>query len=139
MAYQRITLRLPYSVISQVAEDLFCEQISEGSIVNFMTDLTEYYTFTEKMLMKKILTNPFVHVDETKINIQGIDHYVWVFTDGIHVVFRLTETRESTLVQDILNGYGGVLISDFYAGYDSCRCRQQKCLVHLIRDLNDDL
>jgi len=89
--------------------------------------------------MKRILKSPFVHVDETKINIQGIDHYVWVFTDGIHVVFRLTETRESTLVQDILNGYGGVLISDFYAGYDSCRCRQQKCLVHLIRDLNDDL
>lgn len=139
VGYQRITLRLPYGVISQVAEDLFCEQISEGSIVNFMTDLAEYYTFTEKMLMKRILKSPFVHVDETKINIQGIDHYVWVFTDGIHVVFRLTETRESTLVQDILNGYGGVLISDFYAGYDSCRCRQQKCLVHLIRDLNDDL
>ena len=138
-AYQRITLRLPYSVISQVAEDLFCEQISEGSIVNFMTDLAECYASTEKMLLKRILASPFVHVDETKINIQGIDHYVWVFTDGIHVVFRLTETRESTLVQDILNGYSGVLISDFYSGYDSCSCRQQKCLVHLIRDLNDDL
>ena len=122
-AYQRITLRLPYSVISQVAEDLFCEQISEGSIVNFMTDLAECYASTEKMLLKRILTNPFVHVDETKINVQGIDHYVWVFTDGTHVVFRLTETRESTLVQDILNGYSGVLISDFYSGYDSCSCR----------------
>jgi hypothetical protein len=31
------------------------------------------------------------------------------------------------------------LISDFYGGYDACECRQQKCLVHLIRDLNDDL
>jgi hypothetical protein len=84
------------SAISQVAQDLFCEQISEGSIVNFMTDLAEYYTFTEKMLMKKILRSPFLHVDETKISIQGIDHYVWVFTDGSHVVFRLAETREST-------------------------------------------
>src|ERR1051325_10196581 len=35
--------------------------------------------------------------------------------------------------------YTGVLISDFYGGYDACECRQQKCLVHLIRDLNDDL
>ena len=32
-----------------------------------------------------------------------------------------------------------MLISDFYGGYDSMPCRQQKCLVHLIRDLNDDL
>jgi len=39
----------------------------------------------------------------------------------------------------MLDGYGGVLISDFYGGYDSMPCRQQKCLVHLIRDLNDDL
>ena len=26
-----------------------------------------------------------------------------------------------------------------FKGYDSIRCRQQKCWVHLIRDLNDDL
>ncbi|NOT57910.1 MAG: TM0106 family RecB-like putative nuclease, partial [Deltaproteobacteria bacterium] len=137
--YQRITLRLPYRVISQVIEDIFCEHISEGSIVNFMTDLAEYYALTEKTLLKRILASPFIHVDETKISVQGADHYVWVFTDGIHVVFRLTETREAAFVQDILKAYSGVLISDFYSGYDACSCRQQKCLVHLIRDLNDDL
>jgi hypothetical protein len=32
-----------------------------------------------------------------------------------------------------------VRITDFYGGYDAVACRQQKCLVHLIRDLNDDL
>jgi len=31
------------------------------------------------------------------------------------------------------------LISDFYPGYDSVKCKQQKCWVHLIRNLNDDL
>jgi hypothetical protein len=139
MVYQRVILRLPYRVMSQVVEDLFSEQISEGSTVNFMADLANYYVPTEKLLLKKILSSPFLHADETKINIRGIDHYVWVLTDGVHVIFRLTETREATWVQNLLDGYGGVLISDFYAGYDSCRCRQQKCLVHLIRDLNDDL
>src|SRR5580692_1287975 len=53
--------------------------------------------------------------------------------------FRLTETREPTLIQEMLKDYKGILISDFYGGYDACVCRQQKCLVHLIRDLNDDL
>jgi hypothetical protein len=32
-----------------------------------------------------------------------------------------------------------VLVSDFYAAYDSLDCPQQKCLVHLIRDFNNDL
>ena len=31
------------------------------------------------------------------------------------------------------------MISDFYPGYDSAKCKQQKCWVHLIRDVNDDL
>jgi Transposase IS66 family len=51
----------------------------------------------------------------------------------------MTETREATIVHDFLSGYQGILISDFYPGYDSVKCRQQKCLVHLIRDLNEDL
>lgn len=39
-----------------------------------------------------------------------------------------------------MSGYSGILISDFYAGYDSVKCGgQQKCWVHLIRDLNNDL
>jgi predicted RecB family nuclease len=137
--YQRITLRLPYDVIRQVLYDLFREQICNSTLVDFVSDLAEYYAITEKMTLKHILASPYIHVDETKLNIQGIDHYVWVLTDGLQVVFRLTETREPTLIQQMLDGYSGVLVSDFYGGYDACNCRQQKCLVHLIRDLNDDL
>jgi predicted RecB family nuclease len=137
--YQRIVLRLPYRIISQVIYDLFREQVSGGSLIRFIADLARYYAVTERTMLTRILASPFIHVDETKLNIQGVDHYVWVLTDGLHVVFRLTETREPTLVQQMLDGYAGVLVSDFYGGYDACNCRQQKCLVHLIRDLNDDL
>jgi hypothetical protein len=51
----------------------------------------------------------------------------------------LTDTREATIVHEILKNYKGILISDFYPGYDSVQCRQQKCWAHLVRDLNDDL
>jgi hypothetical protein len=40
---------------------------------------------------------------------------------------------------DVLAGFKGVLVSDFYGGYDAISCRQQKCLIHLIRDINEDL
>jgi len=32
-----------------------------------------------------------------------------------------------------------VLVSDFYAAYDSIECPQQKCLIHLMRDINQEL
>jgi hypothetical protein len=137
--YQRITLRLPYRVITQVFYDLFHEQLSVSSTITFLSDLAGYYAPTQQGLLKKILASPFIHVDETTLNIQGANYYVWVLTNGRHVVLRLTETREPTIIQEILNDYQGILISDFYGGYDACACRQQKCLVHLIRDLNDDL
>ena len=137
--YQRIILRLPYRIITQVAEDLFGERTSEGTILNFMRYFAEYYAPTQKNMIQRLLESPFIHVDETRINIQGTDQYVWVFTDGKHVVFRMTETRETTIVHEFLSNYKGILISDFYPGYDSVLCKQQKCWVHLIRDLNDDL
>lgn len=139
IVYQRIVLRLPYRIIVQATEHLFGVGLSAPSGVNFLRNLACYYAPTEEAILQAILKSPFIHVDETKINIQGVDHYVWVFTDGRHVVFRMTETREADIVREVLAGYQGVLVSDFYPGYDSIPCSQQKCLVHLIRDINDDL
>jgi hypothetical protein len=78
-------------------------------------------------------------VDETKINVRGVHCYAWVLTNGRHVVFKFSKGRQISAVEGLLANYGGVLVADFYGGYDSLPCRQQRCLVHLIRDLNDDL
>jgi len=137
--YERIVLRLPLGAISQSCEELFDEPITDASIANFILRFGDYYVPTESILLARLLASPFIHADETKINVQGADHYIWVLTDGIHVVFRITETRTSAMVQEILKDYDGTLISDFYGAYDAVDCRYQKCLVHLIRDLNDDL
>ena len=39
----------------------------------------------------------------------------------------------------MLKDFHGVLVSDFYAAYDSIQCLQQKCLIHLMRDMNQEL
>ena len=137
--YQRIILRLPYRIITQVMEHLFGVGMSQGTVINFLRYVASYYKVTEAAILQAILKSEFVHVDETRVNIQGVEQYVWVFTDGRHVFFRMTETREAEIVYQVLSNYEGVLVTDFYPGYDSMPCKQQKCLVHLIRDLNDDL
>ena len=80
-----------------------------------------------------------VHADETKVNIAGKDGYVCVFTNLEDVAFLYSESRDAAIPQAILANFSGVLVSDFYAAYDSIPCAQQKCLVHLMRDLNEDL
>jgi hypothetical protein len=39
----------------------------------------------------------------------------------------------------MLAGFNGVLISDFFTAYDALNMPQQRCLIHLMRDLNDEL
>src|SRR5260370_32271547 len=73
------------------------------------------------------------------MNILGADQYVWVFTDNIRVVFWLRPNRETAFLKPLLSSFKGTVVTDFYGGYDALPCGQQKCLVHLIRDLNDDL
>ena len=139
VSYQRLAMRLPLNKIVQLVEDSFGEQVNQSTISQQFLKFSCFYLDTERMLLKRILKSPFVHMDETTINIKGASQYVWVITDGIHVVFKLTENREPTIVHELLNGYTGVLCSDFYGGYDSVPCLQQKCWAHLIRDLNENL
>jgi hypothetical protein len=120
-------------------EDTFTTRTSPGTVVSFIRYLASYYSQTESLLIHRMLESPFIHADETRINIQGEEQYAWVFTDGKHVILRKTETREASIVHEFLSNYKGILVSDFYPGYDSVECRQQKCWSHLIRDINDDL
>lgn len=55
------------------------------------------------------------------------------------VFYLYRNGREAGFLHELLFGFNGVLISDFYTGYDSLPCPQQKCLIHLIRDINEDL
>ena len=137
--YHRVDLRLPYERIGDLIEEQFNEKITRGYSPTFLKDLSDYYAETEKNTGKKLLEGPFIHCDETEISIRGTTHYVWVFTDGKYVLFKLSKSREATIVHKFLTDYKGILISDFYPGYDSVKCQQQKCWVHLIRDLNNDL
>jgi predicted RecB family nuclease len=139
VVYQRIILRLPYEVIAETAAEMFNIGIAMDTVLELIYYFSEKYAETERIILKRLRESPFIHADETKINIQGKTYYVWVFTDGRHVIFKLTETREATIAHAILAQYKGVLISDFYPGYDAIPCPQQKCWAHFIRDLNDAL
>jgi transposase IS66 family protein len=86
-----------------------------------------------------LCTARLVQADETKISIAGRNAFVWVFTNLEAVAYVYSDGRTNTTPKNLLSEFHGVLVSDFYGGYDTIDCRQQKCLIHLIRDLNDDL
>ena len=85
------------------------------------------------------LRGKFPRATRPKGVVLGGGHYVWIFANMTTVAYVYSESRDSGILETVLNGFKGVLVSDFYAAYDSVPCPQQKCLIHLMRDINEDL
>jgi hypothetical protein len=104
------------------------------------TRLAERFRVTVDGMLNLLRSGRLIHADETKVKIEhSMVGYVWVFTGPELVVYLYHPTREGTFLKQTLGDFAGVLVSDFYAAYDSVTCHQQKCHLHLMRDINDDL
>ncbi len=137
--YQNIALLRSHSNIVEEMRELFRYEYSCNIASRIKSQAAAFYEQIYKQLFGKLRTGHLIHADETKVSLKGHIGYVWVFTNLEEVVYVYNDTREGTVLERVLAGFEGVLVSDFYAAYDSPSCPQQKCLIHLIRDINDDL
>lgn len=139
MFYQIIELCIPTRIVAECVRRLFGLVLNTGTHALFKSQLAEYYSNTHQQILKRLVSADLIHVDETHVSIRGKRAYVWVFTNMHEVAYLYSETREGELAYATLGDFKGVLVSDFYAVYDSLDCPQQKCLIHLVRDLNGGL
>jgi hypothetical protein len=139
LIYEIVELCVPQRVTTLHANRLFDLALPRSSVAQQKKMAAKRYEETRQILLRRIMDGPLVHADETPIVTQGKRAYVWVFCNLEEVVYVYSESREAATMQEILKDFKGVLVSDFYTAYDSIDCPQQKCLIHLIRDLNDDM
>jgi predicted RecB family nuclease len=137
--YQNIELRLPQESVVGCLNKLFGFYLPVGTTSKFKQDAAEAYEESYNALVKSLCNGRLLHADETKVSVKGKAGFVWVFANLEEVAYIYSETREGDLLHALLKDFTGVLVSDFYAAYDGIHCPQQKCLIHLIRDLNDDV
>jgi len=137
--YLNIELRLPQIHVASKLNRLFGFHLDSAKIGSFKADAADNYKGVYDTLVNRLCSGQLLHADETKISVQGVGGFVWVFANMEEVAYKYSETREGDLLQTMLKDFKGVLVSDFYAAYDAIPCPQQKCLIHLIRDMNDDL
>jgi hypothetical protein len=137
--YQNIGLRLPQENVVDNLNKLFGLHLPLGTTSIFKRTAAKEYEESYNGLVTSVCSGRLLHADETKVSVKGKTAFVWVFANLEEVAYIYSETREGDLLHALLKDFTGVLVSDFYAAYDGIRCPQQKCLIHLIRDLNDDV
>jgi predicted RecB family nuclease len=136
--YQLIELRMPGTTVSRGLNQLFGLNIPHSVVPQQKTLASNFYEKAYNKILGGIINGALVHADETRVTFDRAISYVWVFANHNSVAYRHTDTRDGEMVQELLRDYKGVLVTDFYSAYDSIECPQQKCLIHLIRDLNSD-
>ena len=134
--YQNIELHLPQMSIDTSMSKLFGLPLPRCWTNQRKAAAAQSYAITYDRLIKKLCSGHVLHIDETSISVRGFNGYVWALTSMEEVAYFFTPTREGNTIQEMLKTFSGVLVSDFYAGYDKINCFQQKCLIHFIRDLN---
>ncbi|MEW6736499.1 MAG: transposase [Acidobacteriota bacterium] len=137
--YQITALRQSYSRIQESLRVFFNYDLDQRIAYDAKGEMAKYYNSTYEQILSNLQKGRLIHADETSVSIKGINSYVWVFTSLEEVLYVFSPTREGNILGEILKGFNGVLVSDYYFAYDSIECAQQKCLIHLIRDMNDDL
>ena len=125
--------------IGRTSQDLFGIFLQSPNVSRARRRLAVALRPLYEELLNSLLSGPVLHADETYVHLVGQPAYVWVLTSLDKCYFLFRPNREGGFLKEMLRPFTGVLVSDFFSAYDSLPCPQQKCLVHFVRDIDDDL
>jgi hypothetical protein len=138
--YQNIECKQNMYQVRETLADVFGLQVPPRQFYLFKEWIAEKYSALYEAIRQSIIGGHLIHVDEATVNLRNNEKgYVWVLTSLDKGYFFYKPSREGTFLNEMLTGFQGVLVSDFFSAYESVNCLQQKCLLHLLRDVNDDL
>ena len=137
--YQNVICNQDMGTVRRCVRDIFGIDLPNITY-RFKATVADRFRVIAEKIFSELIYGPILHVDETGVRLfKNGKGYVWVFTSLDGVYFEYRDSREADFLKERLRDFHGVLISDFYTGYDSLDCLQQKCIIHLMRDMNEDL
>ena len=134
-AYLKYKVKVSDRDIADLFKKMFNLEIDPSSISGFRNQLRRAGYPLYRKLLKSLKNSPYINADETGWSLDGINHWLWNFSNKNISITHIDRSRGSRVIEDILGKkYGGVLISDFLAAYNKIEAKaKQKCIVHLKR------
>jgi hypothetical protein len=137
IATLRSEWRLPIRSIQRYLSSVHTLDLSVGAIHGALGQVAHAGQGTVAATLSAIRAGPVVHGDETGWREDGRNRFIWSFSTPMQRYY-VCGSREKGMVDQVLGpDFHGVLVSDFYAAYDHYDGVQQKCWVHLLRDVHD--
>lgn len=128
--------RLPVRTIQWYLRTFHQLSLSVGEIVGLLHRTAHQAEPKVEAIKRAVRESPAVCADETGWRQNGQNGYVWTFSTPTQRLF-LRRGRNKEVVDEVLSdGFGGVVVSDFYAAYDHYPGLHQRCWPHLLRDIH---
>jgi len=130
-------LGVPYRKVSTSLKRLCGLSITAGALTQEMSSLAKWLKPEYEAIRSAIRQSPSVNIDETGWRLDGNLCWLWAFTNDSFTIYEVNPSRGHHVVLEQLGeDYCGTIISDFYTAYNPLPYKQQKCLVHLLRELS---
>jgi transposase len=137
IAYLRTVGRLPKQTLQTLLQVLFGVSMSVGQVSALLHRVANQGQSQYEALQKALQNSRYVHADETGWREDGQNGYVWSFSTPWVRYFVYDQSRSHRVPERVLQGFLGILISDFYSGYHYYLGLHQRCWVHLLRDVRE--
>lgn len=133
-AIMRFEERLPLRKIHEAFERQYHLDISPASIMNFTGRVSKALETEYKGILAKIRNSKSVYVDETSLNVDGKNFWIWTFTTDTEKFYVIRDSRGKKVVKEILGDYQGVVVRDGWKAYDNFGIATQRCWAHIKRE-----
>jgi hypothetical protein len=112
-------------------------KLTSGGLIDSWYRLSEILLAWYEQIAEQAKRSAVLHADETGWRVNGQKSWLWCFANGRNCYYMIEYCRGSPVLQKFFTGaFDGVLITDFWAAYDSVDAAdRQKCIPHLLREL----
>ena len=129
---------VPYGKTAKILSTTTDLHVERSTLARASQRLARKCEPTYDQLVIRVRAGEVVHADETGWQIGGHSAWLWVFTNDEVSLYVIDPSRAHEVAEKILGrDYAGILISDCFAAYDPLKCRQSKCVGHLLRHCKD--
>jgi transposase len=112
-------------------------ELTPGGLIDAWRRLAVILLVWYEQIAEEAKNSAYLHADETGWRVNGQGCWLWCFTNDRNCYYTIEYCRGSPVLQRFFTeAFDGVLITDFWAAYDSVDAAdRQKCLPHLLREL----
>ena len=130
--------RLPLRKTISAIERQFTTTLTSKAVYDITKRVADKATPAYKEIKRKIRRATNLHIDETKIKIQGKTHWLWIFRSRKNVFFVIHKKRNRTVLDEILGyKYHGCIICDGLSAYKEYTKFLQRCWAHILRETKE--